>query len=1078
MLKDSPRHCAQCGAVLSGYALEGACGNCLLKPGLEPVPEPLDEPGDETHSSALRADSDRSNHIEAVGRLGDYELLEEISRGGMGIVYRARQVSLDRIVAVKMLLAGPLATKDFVRRFRTESAAAASLQHPNIVAIHEVGFAQGQHFFAMDYIEGLTLGQLVARGPLPAREAATYLKTIAEAIHFAHERNVLHRDLKPSNVLIDSATNQPRVTDFGLAKRLEDETELTFSGQMLGSPNYMSPEQATAKRGTVGRRSDVYSLGAILYHLLTGRPPFQGQTLTDVLRQLADDDPLAPRLLTSRLPHDLETICLKCLEKEPPRRYQTAQELADELSRFLRDEPIEARSLTRFEHAWRWCRRNPKPAILSAAVILLLITVAIGSTLAAFRINRAERAATEELFRSYLVQAGALRRSGQEGQRFGSLEAVVKAAAIRSSVELRSEAIACLAVTDVRFRNAFEPPNPENESWDASLERRAYVERDGRISVRRVADNGEVALLPSLIAGTRWVGPMSPDGRYLFVQYEDKRHMVWDIEKQQPIITNLFGALAWDFSADARSIMTSAKDGQLRLFGLNPPFALTNIAIAQPYTLLRIRPQGDWFAGCELEKGDVEVRRLCDGSLLRTFSQSSRVGGLASRVGSLGWSSDGMDLAVGCESGRIFIWNALTGETRHEFKAHKDKVASVGFSHSGRLLASSSWDGDFRLWDLAADCLLLTAKGYSYQTDFSTDDSRIGYVQRGRQTGMLEITPSPIFHRLCCQASPNRGSYSMDVSPDGRLISAAYLEGVHLWADQQREAPFFLAAGVCNSALFTPDGTNLITCGDSGLARWPLRYVSGATTDELHIGPRQTIRDGLKFNYAALSLDGRWVAAAYPEAEAVSVYEVRDPTNQFDLVFQPRVTTPAISADGRWVAAGNFKTSGVKVWEFESQRVVYSLPTPSSAWVAFSPDNRWLAIGREKVELRETGSWRLRHTIQRVQPSEPTPMAFSPDSRMLAVAVGPGIVRLVATDNGEALANLEAPGAALITYLRFSADGSQLFVLDWDQQLQVWDLRRIRAELRKLNLDWSTLPIPAEPASPSPRVRPLRIVAD
>src|SRR6185369_13325959 len=251
MLMDNPRHCTQCGAVLNEYALEGLCGNCLLKPGVEPMPEILDQPADQTPLPSVGDCSNRASDTEEVGRFGDYELLEEIARGGMGVVYRARQVGLDRIVAVKMLLAGPLAGKDFVQRFRTEAAAAASLQHPNIVAIHEVGFADGQHFFAMDYVEGLTLGQLVAKGPLPARQAATYLKTIAEAIHFAHERNVLHRDLKPSNVLIDSATDQPRVTDFGLAKRLDSETDLTLSGQLLGSPNYVSPEQAEAKRGNV-----------------------------------------------------------------------------------------------------------------------------------------------------------------------------------------------------------------------------------------------------------------------------------------------------------------------------------------------------------------------------------------------------------------------------------------------------------------------------------------------------------------------------------------------------------------------------------------------------------------------------------------------------------------------------------------------------------------------------------------------------------------------------------------------------------------------------------------------------------
>src|SRR5580765_830749 len=370
-LMDEPRHCSQCGAILSVYALEGVCGNCLLKPGLEPMLEPLVEPADETHPQASRAGSNCSSATEKVNRFGDYELLEEIARGGMGIVYRARQVSLDRIVAVKMLLAGALAGKDFVQRFRTEASAAASLQHVNIVAIHEVGFAEGQHFFAMDYVEGLTLAQLVAQGPLAARQAATYLKAIAEAIHFAHERNVLHRDLKPSNVLIDSATNQPRVTDFGLAKRLEADTELTLSGQVLGSPNYMSPEQAVAKRGTVGKRSDVYSIGAILYHLVTGRPPFQGETLTDVLHQVMNDDPLDPHVLIPRIPHDLETICLKCLEKEPEIRYATAQQVADDLGRFLHDEPILARPVTHVEQAWRWCRRKPGMASLGASLVLV-----------------------------------------------------------------------------------------------------------------------------------------------------------------------------------------------------------------------------------------------------------------------------------------------------------------------------------------------------------------------------------------------------------------------------------------------------------------------------------------------------------------------------------------------------------------------------------------------------------------------------------------------------------------------------------------------------------------------------------
>ena len=312
----------------------------------------------------------------SLGSFGDYDLLDEIARGGMGVVYKARQKNLGRIVAVKMILAGPLAGKDFVRRFRTESAAAAILQHPNIVAIHDVGVHEGRHYFSMDYVEGQNLAQLVGQQPLPANKAARYVELIAQAIHYAHERGILHRDLKPSNVLID-AHDPPRITDFGLAKRLDGESSLTLTGQVLGSPNFMPPEQAGGKRGKVGRPSDVYALGGILYHLLTARAPFQADSLQQIITQVLNAEPVSPRLLNPAIPKDLETITLKCLEKEPSRRYQTAQELAHELDRFLRREPIHARPITPPEKLWRWGQRKP---VLALLIVLLHIVGAAGLT--------------------------------------------------------------------------------------------------------------------------------------------------------------------------------------------------------------------------------------------------------------------------------------------------------------------------------------------------------------------------------------------------------------------------------------------------------------------------------------------------------------------------------------------------------------------------------------------------------------------------------------------------------------------------------------------------------------------------
>jgi len=301
--------------------------------------------------------------------LGDYELLEEIARGGMGVVFKARQVSLNRPVAVKLMLSGKFASEEFVRRFRGEAEAVASLQHPNIVAIHEVGEEAGLHYFSMDYVAGQDLAERTRDNPLPPDVAADYLQTIAEAVHYAHTRGILHRDLKPSNVLIDDL-DRPRITDFGLAKRLRGDANLTSTGQLLGSPNYMPPEQAESNRGPVGPASDVYSLGAILYHLLTGRPPFLADGVEETLNRLMNTEPVAPRLLNPAIPRELETICLKCLEKKPRQRYATAEALAEDLERWRRREPIQARPSTWWYRALKWTRRRPAVVTMAAALTL------------------------------------------------------------------------------------------------------------------------------------------------------------------------------------------------------------------------------------------------------------------------------------------------------------------------------------------------------------------------------------------------------------------------------------------------------------------------------------------------------------------------------------------------------------------------------------------------------------------------------------------------------------------------------------------------------------------------------------
>ncbi|MEQ8667734.1 MAG: protein kinase [Pirellulales bacterium] len=293
-----------------------------------------------------------------VRYFGDYELLEEIARGGMGVVYKARQMNLNRIVALKMILAGQFAGQDDVQRFYTEAEAAASLDHPGIVPIFEIGEHADQHYFSMGYVEGESLAEQVADGPLPPREAAQLVAKVCDAMAYAHERGVIHRDLKPANILIERS-GQPRVTDFGLAKNTETDSQLTGTGQILGTPAYMPPEQASSKGDEVGPLADVYSIGAVLYCLLTGRPPFQSASPMDTLLQVLDSNPIPVRQLVPTTPRDLETICAKCLSKDPAKRYASAKELSDDLNRFLANEPIEARPAGWVERASKWASKQP-----------------------------------------------------------------------------------------------------------------------------------------------------------------------------------------------------------------------------------------------------------------------------------------------------------------------------------------------------------------------------------------------------------------------------------------------------------------------------------------------------------------------------------------------------------------------------------------------------------------------------------------------------------------------------------------------------------------------------------------------
>jgi serine/threonine protein kinase len=433
-----------------------------------------------------------------VGVIGEYDILEEVARGGMGIVYKARHRKLGRLAAVKMILDAKFASPEQVQRFYAEAEAAAHLEHSGIVTVFEVGEHAGQHYLAMAYVDGQSLWQRVKAGPLAPQEAALIMQQVAAAVHYAHLQGVVHRDLKPQNILL-TKDNVPRVTDFGLAKRMSAESNLTIDGQIIGTPSYMPPEQAAGRVSEAGPLADVYSLGATLYCLLTGRPPFQAATPVETLRQVLETEPATPQQLNSDTPSDLETICLKCLRKDPHKRYGNAAELAADLGRYLRHEPIKARPVGKAERVLRWCRRYPTVAALLASVALALVLGTTVSTYFAFVAATAAQHATEKESlanaKSREVAAGlenlkqknqelSLARTREEGER------------------LRAEAVSKFLIS------VFRKPHPSLSDRDLTVPQLLEQANRDLITDKSLDDATRAAMLASL--GSTYMGLGKP----------------------------------------------------------------------------------------------------------------------------------------------------------------------------------------------------------------------------------------------------------------------------------------------------------------------------------------------------------------------------------------------------------------------------------------------------------------------------------------------------------------------------------------------------------------------------------------
>jgi WD40 repeat protein/tRNA A-37 threonylcarbamoyl transferase component Bud32/Tfp pilus assembly protein PilF len=1023
-------------------------------------------------------------------KIPGYDVLGEIGRGGMGVVYKARQHPLNRIVALKMVLAGSLARPEEGVRFLQEAELVARLQHPNIVAVYEVGSDPDCSYLVLEFIDGPSLAQKCGGNPQPPAEAARLVEVLAGAVHEAHQCGIVHRDLKPGNILL-TADGVPKIADFGLAKQVEVETGLTRTGAVVGTPAYMAPEQAEGKPRAVGPAADVYSLGAILYQLLTGRPPFEGGTAVETMHRVMNDEPVAVRSLQRGVPRDLETICLKCLQKAPQRRYGSAAALAEDLRRFQAGEPIAARPVGTLERTWRWVRRNPGWAATAAGAVGLLLLIAISSVVAAvwFAEERGKAVAAEKDANAQRQDAEAnlkraeqaerdrgeawARRFGRRvGQRFQSLAALTEAARIRRDDRLRDLAIVALTLPDVRPAPDGEPFPPEIKGVTFDAGYRLYAEADTTgIRVRRVADHQVVhSLKDKLPAGGGFA--LSPDGQFLAIfgpggflrvhRLQDGRLV--PLEKPSP-------SMSYAFHPDGRQLAV-AQGNLLAMYDLTTGKELKRWVLpARAYTLA-FDPAGRRVAVGDVQGPNAHVLDTTSGRV-----SPLSVGTVSEQV--VAWHPDGERLAIsGGGEGRIQIWDVAAGRKLAILEGHVQQVVALSFHPTGRLLASDSWDGSVRLWEPGTGREVLQLNGITLLSGprFSADGRWLGCVVDGAGGRLLEVHSGHEYRTLVAHVEAGKGGYyTGDFSPDGRLLGIAMDQGARVWAlDSGRELAAFPDATRDLVFRASKEQTEIITSGVRGLFRWRLQ-AGGFAGLPASFGPPVRLST---FPYLAATPDRRTLLGLNGGTALQILDEGAGKGRQVAIAHPASTNNPAMSPDGRLLATWGWHSPHVKVWEVWTGKLVRELPLPRTR-VFFTPDGKHLIASRDEEYLfYDVRTWEVTRRIRRDVAGYPGVVAFSPtDGKLLALPMEPAVIHLKELATGRTVATLEDPLGDRATWLGFSPDGTQLAVTAaYNRCVHVWDLRLIRQRLKEMRLDWEWPEFP--PARKGPEKVLPRFVVD
>ncbi|MCA9264082.1 MAG: protein kinase, partial [Planctomycetales bacterium] len=1016
---------------------------------------------------------------------GPYQVLGEIARGGMGVVYRARHATLQRTVALKVLLNGQFASDKDLRRFQQETQVVAALDHPGIVSIYEVGEIGGLHFFSMPLLDGGSLADRIAAGPLSPLSAAEIVETAARAVQSAHEHGVIHRDLKPRNILFDRS-GAVKVTDFGLAKWTTESAqaeqasshhiEQTQTGQLIGTPSYMAPEQAQGLSHQVTARTDVYALGAVLYAAVTGRPPYQAATPLDTIRQVLENTVVAPRQMNALIPTDLETIILKCLAKHPSDRYESAQALAEDLRRYRHDQPIQARRENSIEWALRWCRRNPVRAAMLTTIATLLVLITVGTTLLSAWALHEEELARARLFDAKLAEAKATSLGPRPGHRFRSLALLDEAHALARHLDttpdqwrdLRNATISALARSDLypQYRWMGHPEGTQSLDFDDALKTYVRTTVDGACSVRRVADDHEIHYIPSPRPGViLTLATLTRDARFVVVRYHDDAArpraavaVIYRIDGQQviPVLTR-DNVVSIDFGKQDQTIAMVDQGGDMARYHLadgeeiEPRMRANGL---KREVFVALHPTKEVVAVGSYYSQVVLIRSLQDGSVVQRIETANGCSHVA-------WHPDGSLLAL--SEGDTPMIRLFDGESF----AERGTIPAYGggmrlfFSHSGDYLATLEWGRAVRVWDIASQQNLFTAtqSASSEFVRFSTDDQRIAGFVDGDDVVICDSSYGREYRTLVAPALKASDSYwSVSVSSDGRFVATATALGVTL-CDLHSDVPaaFFPVADPI--AIYFEPATeetadelgrqSLLVSDPTGTYRLPIRMPAGES-EKIRVGPAEstalppvgvlTSTNGGKTLVSCVrpvGIHGAW--------GGIWIVDSDQPSSLRHWLPGTDVWSVAASPDGKWLVTAETEWSNGKLWDLQTGQVVraldFSLYRPS-----FSQDGRFLLAGDNPGYLVDTRTWEVVRRFDRFG-------VMDSRGELAALPTAENAVRIVELRSGQDVLTCDNARGETPYALQFSPDSRHLITMDPQRGVSAWNLPLLREQLVRRGLD-------------------------